>query len=357
MVEKIRVGIVGTSWFAENMHIVNLKAHPGADLVAICGRNRARAGEMATKYAIPQIFSNYHEMFAHGHLQAVVIVTPDDLHYPVSMAALEAGLHVLCEKPLAMNAAQAKAMLEKAQAAGVKHMSYLNNRRLPVYQYTHQLIEQGYIGKCYQINIRYDADWGPDFMWAFDNKRSNGILSNFGSHVIDLARWFVGDITHVAGELSAFINRTAPDGQPVDLANDAAVLLLRFANGAQGCIQLSAVAKTGNEAHQQHIILNGEEGTLEVRSAILGNTTGIRGIRKGENEFHPIETPAELFGANPPTDSVERWLRNGDTDGPFIDTILYDRVSAPSFYEGYKAQQVIDAVKESHQQGRWVAIE
>jgi predicted dehydrogenase len=122
MPDTVRVGVVGTSWWADLMHLPNLKSHPRAQLRAICGRSRIRAQELATKYAIPQVFTDYHDLISHGNLQALIVATPDDLHYPITMAALDAGLHVLCEKPLALTAIQARAMYEKAEAVGVKHI-------------------------------------------------------------------------------------------------------------------------------------------------------------------------------------------------------------------------------------------
>jgi predicted dehydrogenase len=96
--------------------------------VAICGRNRERAEEMAHKYAIPTVFTDYHELIDKGHVQALVVATPDDLHYPITMAALDAGLHVLCEKPMALTVKQAREMTEKAEKVGVKHMVLFTNR-------------------------------------------------------------------------------------------------------------------------------------------------------------------------------------------------------------------------------------
>jgi predicted dehydrogenase len=100
MAEKVRVGVVGTSWFADGFHLPNLASHPRAKITAICGRTRERAEALATKYTIPHVFTDYHAMIASGTLDALVVVTPDALHYPITMAALDAGLHVLCEKAL-----------------------------------------------------------------------------------------------------------------------------------------------------------------------------------------------------------------------------------------------------------------
>src|SRR4051794_37152630 len=93
-----------------------------ATLSAICGRNRERDDELAAKYSIPQVFTEYHQMIEQGGLDAVVVATPDDMHYEMVMAALKAGLHVLCEKPIALNAKDAKTMYETAEAKHLKHM-------------------------------------------------------------------------------------------------------------------------------------------------------------------------------------------------------------------------------------------
>src|SRR5689334_18131361 len=124
MHDQIRVGVVGTSWWADWMHLPSIKSHPQAELAAICGRTREPAEAMAQKYGIPLIFSEYRDMLARGDLQAVIVSTPDDLHHQIVMDALDAGMHVLCEKPLAMNADHARAMYERAEQRGVKHMTF-----------------------------------------------------------------------------------------------------------------------------------------------------------------------------------------------------------------------------------------
>jgi predicted dehydrogenase len=128
MSTQVRVGFIGTSRYADLSHLATFKSHTQAQLAAICGRNRERAEEMATKYDIPQVFTDYQEMIERGGLDAIVVATPDYLHYPMTMAALAAGMHVLCEKPLAMTAQQAKEVADKAEAMGVKHMTFFTFR-------------------------------------------------------------------------------------------------------------------------------------------------------------------------------------------------------------------------------------
>ena len=149
MSEKVRVGIIGTRWGGDRFHLPSLKSHPDVVLAAVCGRNRDRAEKLAGKYGVARVFTDYRKMLNSGELDAAIVASPDDLHYPMVMAALEARLHVVCEKPLANSAAQAKKMVEKAQSAGVKHMLMFTLRGAPHYRYMKQLLEDGHIGQLY----------------------------------------------------------------------------------------------------------------------------------------------------------------------------------------------------------------
>src|SRR5512142_3049084 len=117
----LRIGVVGTSWWADLVHLPSLTSQ--------------RAAAVAHKYAIPQVFTDYRAMIERAGLDAVVISAPDDLHHPIALAAIDAGLHVLCEKPLAMNAAQAREMLDRAEAKRVKHMTFFTYRWAPQFRY------------------------------------------------------------------------------------------------------------------------------------------------------------------------------------------------------------------------------
>ena len=136
--EQVRVGVIGTSGYTDFMHLPNLQSDSQANTVAICGRNRDRAEEMARKYDIPQVYTDYRTMLEDGELQAVIVATPDDQHYPVTMAALDAGLHVLCEKPFALQVTQVRKMLDKVEAIGIKHMIHFTYRWMPHFRYLHQ---------------------------------------------------------------------------------------------------------------------------------------------------------------------------------------------------------------------------
>jgi predicted dehydrogenase len=362
MADQIRVGIVGSSWFADMLHLPNLKSHPDAHLSAICGRNRERAEEMAGKYGFDKVFTDYRALIDSGTVEALVVVAPDDLHYEITMEALEAGLHVLCEKPLALSGTHAKSMHDKAAATGVKHMTFFTYRWLPQYRYVKRLIDEGYIGRCYHFNCRYLGGYGRDseYGWRFDGQRSNGILGDLGSHMIDLAHWWVGNIAQVSGRIGTYVERPGPEGQPLDPANDAATMSLGFANGAQGVIHVSAVADMGERGQEQHFVLYGESGTLEI-TMNYSQGVRIRGIQQGDDQFTDISVPDDLYGdvdrAEPFISQSLAWFQSQPIgDRLFIDSILEDRAATPDFLDGWKAQVVVDATMESHRTGSAVQL-
>ena len=362
MAEHVRVGVVGTSWFADGFHLPSLASHASAKITAICGRNRERAAELAEKFSIEQVFTDYREMIARGALDALVVITPDALHYPVTMAGLDAGLHVLCEKPLALNGAQAREMYDKAEARGRKHLIMFTWRGVAHFRYVRQLIEQGYIGRCYHCHLRYEGGYGRDasYGWRFDRRQGNGILGDLGSHLIDLARWYAGDIARVSGHIATFVDRPGPPGQALDAANDSALVALEFANGAQGVIHVSAVAHVGDRDQSFQGAIYGEAGSLEF--SFDWKEAELRGLRAGEEQWQRLTLPPELEGGPvdaPPLDAPFLAPYVTQSVGPrlFIDAILDDRPVSPGFYDGWKAQEVMDAAIASHEQGRWIALD
>lgn len=357
MSEPIRVGIIGTSGYTESMHLTNMRSHPGARLSAICGRNRARATALAQTYGIPAVYSDYREMIAAGGLQALVVSSPDDLHYAMCMDALDAGLHVICEKPMAMTADQARAMQARAAEAGVKNMIYFTWRWLPISRYVRRLIDDGYIGRCFQCNIRYTVGFAraQRYLWRLDPTRANGILGDLGSHVLDLAQWYVGPITSVSAHLAALMDHPGPEGAPMQAANDSAVLAVTFAGGAQGVVQLTALAQIGERNQDLHIVLHGDAGTLEVDLAFDGGE--IRGVRDGDERFTTLTVPQDIAGGVDPRNPLQVFTQQPVGDRLFIDAILHDRAVKPSFYEGMRTQSVIEAALRAHQTGCWVPVE
>ena len=359
MPEAVRFGVIGTSWLEDLRHLPALESHPRAEVAAICGRNAERARSLAVKHAIAATFTDYREMLEKEHLDAVVIATPDDLHYPMTMDALDLGLHVLCEKPLASSAAQAREMYERAEAVGVKHAVGFTWRCLPSLSYLRELVAEGYLGRIYHCALRCLADYarGGRYQWRFDPRRANGILGDLGSHVIDLARLFVGEIARVNAHLVAPVPTAGPDGLPMQPANQSASLAVEFANGAQGTIHVSALAHLAGRGLEIRVRLYGEGGTLEADFESGGLEMEVRGARADEARFQTLPIPDRIWG-----DVVDRrdpleWARGlPSIDRLLVDAIVNDRPMSPSFLDGLKAQEVVDAALASHERGAWEPV-
>lgn len=361
MIEKLRVGVIGTGGWMDFSHLPMLKADARVEMVAICGRNRERAQEMASKYGIPAVFTDYRDMIAASNLHALVVAAPDDEHYAMTMTGLDAGLHVLCEKPLALNSTDAKAMYDKAEAKGLRHMTFFTFRWMPHYRYMRELIEQGALGRLYHCQFSFLMGGGrnPQYSWRFDRTRANGVVGDSGSHMFDLARYLLGDISRVNAHIASHVQREGLNGQAVDPAGDSASVLMEFANGGQGTVQISFVARVDDPLLEQQIALHGDAGTL-IADTRPGSSLQLR-IAKGDEAFQPVTIPAQYLEGVDSTQPFITQLVPMFAHQPigarlFVDAILENRPVVPSFYEGWKAQQVIDAVLASHQSGGWVAI-
>ena len=361
MADRVRVGVVGTSWFTKALHLASLASHPEAELTAICGRNRELADSVAADHNIPHVFTDYRLMIASGLLDAVVVVAPDAMHYPITMAALEAGLHVLCEKAMALNADQARQMHDAAEASGLVNMIGYTWRWVPPFNYVHHLIEQGYIGRCHHAHFQYQHGnaFDPAYKWQIDPAQGHGLLGSLGSHMIDLARWYVGDIARISGHLTSFVDRDGPEGGPFTSANDSALIAIEFADGAQGTICVSGVTHVAERGQDFQLRLYGDAGSLEIDFDFARSR--LRGVQKGEEEWRDLPVPSEFLGqgVNPPLagfDFFAPFTNQPVGDRLFIDGITKGRPVEPNFYDGWQAQQVIDATFASHDEGRWITI-
>jgi predicted dehydrogenase len=360
MQKKVRVGVIGTSWWANWMHLPSLKNHPQAELAAICGRNLQRAQELGNAYGASRVFADYREMIAAGGLDAVVVATPDDLHHPMTMTALDAGLHVLCEKPMASNARLAGEMYAKAEAVGVKHMILFTWRWQPHFVLMKRLVDDGFVGRFHHARFSFVGGEPRDksYKWRFDSRRANGVAGDLGSHMIDFARWYMGDPCKVSARLETMNVREGPAGELSSPANDAAFLLLEMSDGAHAILELSQVAHLGDQVARISVHLHGDAGTLEAETVFFGVEGGstLRGVRHDELRFKTLHR--QKFAV----DFAERPELLGGYDrlsvGPrlFVDAIAEDRPVAPTFWDGLKAQEVVDAAFQSDAEGRWISL-
>jgi len=343
------------------MYLPALKSHPRAEISAICGRNRERAEEMAEKYAISRVYTDYREMIDKGNLEAIIIGTPDDLHYDITMQSLDAGLHVLCDKPLALEIRQAFEMWQKAEAVRVHHMILFTYRWMPFLRYMRDLIDQNYIGRLYHAEFSFLVGHGrtPGYQWRLDGRRSNGALGDLGSHMIDMARWLIGDITQVEAHLQSFINHPGAAGGQISSANDSTFLLVEFAAGGHAVIQASFVAHLAEQDMRMQVKLYGENGSLEITFPAPGQNgaASVRGARDRNKAFRELPIPPKYWADAKPNKPFGIFTRQAVGCRLFIDAILENRPVAPNFYDGYKVQQIMAAAQESNRSGCRIAID
>ncbi|MDQ3005421.1 MAG: Gfo/Idh/MocA family oxidoreductase [Chloroflexota bacterium] len=360
MAEKVRIGIIGTSYWVDEFHLPILQNHPNALVQALCGRNQTNTEELARKFGVEKTFTDYRQMLDDGNLDAVIICTPEDQHHPMTMAALDKGLHVLCEKPMAFTADEAFEMLSKAKEKKVKHMVNFTMRWIPHFQFLKHLMDNNYIGKPYHAHFHWLSGWHPDredYTWYYDPKHSHGAASELGVHMIDQARWYLGEIRSVQASIHSFVKRSAADRKEMEAsASDSAIYLLEFESGAHSTIHVSTVNRVSNELIRsgQFISLHGQDGTLESRAGLWSSNpiSEIEGLKRGTEKAETLQVPDSYFGS----DGRENLFGFNDKPilGPrlFVDAILNDQSLQPNFYDGYKAQQVIQAALESDKTGK-----
>ncbi|MEM7325537.1 MAG: Gfo/Idh/MocA family oxidoreductase [Actinomycetota bacterium] len=360
----IRVGVFGTSWWADTMYLPPVDAHPDAVPAAICGRRAEPAKELAERWSVPLWYTDPATMIAEAELDAVIVATSNNSHHDLALAAIDAGLHVLCEKPLAMTVAEAEIMTSRASAAGVKTMVPFTYHHMPVNRWVQRLVADGYVGRPLHVNLRYYTGFGFDegYSWRFDPAiAGTGIIGDLGSHWIHLARWILGeDETSISAVSSTFVDRAPrPDGQPYEPLEDSVAMTVRYGSGAYGIIQTSAVCHEAGETFGQthHLEVHGTEGTLYA-TCDWETVQEVRGFRPDQNRDHGMTVlpiPDDIWGTvrrDRVHDTYRDVFRTTDvmTRG-WLSAIRDNTPSEPGFAEGLAVQRVLDAAAASAEQG------
>lgn len=356
---RIRVGVIGTG-FGAQVHLPAIAAVAGLEIVALCGRDAARVEKIADAYDIPHVFADYRDLIACADVDAVTIALPPALHHPAAIAAIAAGKHVLCEKPMARNANEAREMARMAETSGVTAMLCHELRFVPARARAKQLIDDGYVGTPSLAHLTFlrpvDADArGRSWHWLMDAEAGGGMLGALGAHFVDTLRWWFGDIAEVAGATAvAMPHRTTPNGNLIEAtAEDTFGMLLRFGSGVLGSITCSAAAWHGPG---EEIRVFGAEGMLTV--ALDGS---LWGARKDDLAPMPLPIPPELLGSGVP--EVDAAPAMHALIPPFVrlvrrwsEGIATATSPTPSFADGLRVQEALDAVQRSQQQHKWVDV-
>lgn len=338
----VRLLILGTGGMAAN-HAEAFAAIPGVSLVAGIDTRADQLAAFCTTHGIAQGFASVDEALDWGQFDAVTNVTPDAAHHATTLPFLAAGKHVLCEKPLATNAADARAMADAAAAAGVVNMVNLSYRNVPALQKAAAMVQAGAIGEVRHFEASYLQSWltqpawgawdsDPKWLWRLSSAHgSKGVLGDVGIHILDFATYAAGlDVAEVSCLLQTFDK--APGGRIGDYvldANDSATLQLRLSNGALGTVAATRLA-TGH-LNDLRLRLYGQNGGLEV--SFEAATSRLRACLGAD-----VATGTWVDVACPPVPTIyER----------FIAAVRGDGRAEPDFARGAALQRLLDQAEAS----------
>ncbi len=239
MSDVLRVGIVGCGMIAKKNHLPGFAKAGGWKVTALCDVRPERMAEKAEEFGLAEVarFEKDTDLFASGLVDAVAICTPNDCHYPQTLAACAAGLHVLCEKPMAGSLDQCTRMIEAAKKAGVVLQINQSIRYNAAYQTIVRKVREGAIGDPFHVrciragNGTPNKGWSPGADWFVQKKHEGGMLVDIGIHMADLLRMIMGPATKVAG----LVDTRLPD---IDVPDNISALY-RYANGGTGVLELS----------------------------------------------------------------------------------------------------------------------
>ena len=357
--EQIGVALVGTG-FGQKIHLPGLQIHPRTEVVAVYHRDQAKATAIAQQHQIPHACQSLEEIVALPAVEAVSISTPPFLHYEMAKIALNAGKHLLLEKPTALNLQEALELYELAQAHQAVVTLDFEFRFVPTWQRLAELLAEGYVGQKRLIKVDWlvssRADANRAWNWYARKDQGGGALGAIGSHLFDYISWLFGPVRRLSGQLSTTIptrpDPTTGEAKPVD-ADDTCLLMLELADGTPVQVCLSAVTYQGR-GHWLEIY--GDQGTL-----ILGSDNQsdyVHGFKLWASQkgapLSEVAIPERLaFAKTYPDGRLAPFVRVVDR---WVESIERQEMLAPSLREGIYSQQLMDLTQQSDQIRAWVEV-
>ncbi|GAC1448006.1 MAG: Gfo/Idh/MocA family oxidoreductase [Isosphaeraceae bacterium] len=359
--KNVRVAIIGAGAVSDYHHVPALKFDPRAELVAICDSAPTLLEKRKRDWGIDRATTDPEELCGSDEIDAVIIATPNFTHKPIALAAARGGKHVMCEKPLGLNAGEVKEMYQACRDARVVHMTAFTYRFAPAMRYLKELVRTGALGSPRHFRSQRFLDW-PETSWGwrqYREKAGAGDLYDMTIHRIDFAIDLLGPIQQVCGALARFAPRTnTPDGStcPPSDVDDWSCLIGEFASGATGVWEGTTLAKGygRNGFGHEWAEVNGSEGSAvyqlhEPNTILLGRTgRDLARVAVPDEFLKPKDSPRDPRQGEPAT--VFRY----DLVWEFISAIVEGRPAVPSFHDGLNAQIVADAVLESFEKRCWV---
>jgi len=321
---RVRIGLIGSSGWAEGMYVSALANDPRVEFVGVAARNQQRLDELAGKWNIANNFTDAHELIA-SDIDGLIIATPDSSHFEYTLAALAAGKHVLCEKPMGLTARQTSKMKDAAQASGLVNMVMFTFRYLPALQELRkQVAELDQITDA-RVEFRSGFARNTDYIWRLDPAHGSGVVGDIGSHVFDLATWMLGDLRILSATGN---NLFRPD---ID-THEQFTALAKTESGTAVTLVGSMIDELAGTGMEQLFEFQTPTTRLTVRIVFSGAAAGI---------FTQQQRGGETTSTFAPGIQNEHYA-----SGPhsFIAAILGQDVAIPTFIDGHRAQLLIDEV-------------
>ncbi len=384
--DPINVGVIG-SGFMGAAHVDALRRVPGVNVVAISSIDRPRAEELADSFAIPHVIDDWRELASRPDVAAVHNCTPNNLHFEVNRALIEAGKHVLSEKPLTMTSAESSELVRLAAEKGVVTAINFNYRGYPLIQQAHGMVKRGELGDLHLVHGHYLQDWllhDTDYNWRLESKISGAsrAVADIGSHWFDLLQFVTGaKIQRVFAHLFTVHPKRKKPRQEVETykgkelgapeeydeveidTEDGGFVLVHFDNGVHGSLTVSQVSS--GRKNRQWFEVDGSRSAIswnqeEPNSLWIGhrdqpnqtlikdpslldaNARGYAHYPGGHPEGYP-DGPRNLFG------NFYRYIRAGKKPGT-------DPEDFPTFRDGDWEVKVVEAVLKSNERQEWVEV-
>ena len=376
MPKTLNVGMIGYKFMGRAHSNAWLRAPQFFDLKArpvmevICGRNKAGVSATACRFGWKRFETDWRKVVGDPTIDIVDINTPNDMHAEMAIAAAKAGKAILCEKPLALNVKQARAMADAVRKAGVVNMVCHNYRRIPAIALAKKMIEANDLGTIYHYRARYAQDRlvDPNFpiSWKLQSKiAGSGVLGDILSHIADLGRYLVGEFSEVCGQMETFIKErplpSDPNKKGKVTVDDAVMLIGRFRNGALANLEATRYALGRKNGLQ--IEINGSKGSLAFDFEDMNRLKFYNGQDPADRRGFRDILVTQGGGVHP---YIGAWWPPGHIIGyehtfvhtvaDFVNAVVDGRSVQPTFEDGLANQIVLEAVQKSAKTRKWVKL-
>ncbi|ANS74969.1 oxidoreductase [Paenibacillus yonginensis] len=357
MSKQLKVAIIGCGGIANGKHLPSLAKQPEVDLVAFCDIVEERARKAAKEYGTQdaKVFTDYRELLANSDIDVVHVCTPNDSHSEITVAALEAGNHVMCEKPMAKTSEQARAMLEAAKRTGKKLSIAYQNRFRNDSLYLKELCEQGelgdiYLGKALAIRRRAVPTWG---VFLDEEKQGGGPLIDIGTHALDLTLWLMdnyepksvmGSVFHKLGHRENAANAFGSWDPAEFKVEDSAFGYITMKNGATIILE-SSWALNVVETGEAKTLLCGTEGGADMKNGLRIN--GEKNSRLYDTQIDLSSGGVAFFSGEEETDAYREAKA-------WVQAILEDKEPLVKPEQAFVVTQILEAIYESAKTGKAV---